>query len=53
LYASGYSPAALDSWAEWMRGHLAAGRDAYAYFDNDARGRAPHDAVALRERIES
>jgi uncharacterized protein YecE (DUF72 family) len=53
LYASGYSAGALDRWAEWMRGHLAAGRDAYAYFDNDARGRAPHDAVALRARIES
>lgn len=51
LYASGYSDAALDGWADWVRGHLAAGRDAYVYFDNDARGHAPHDAVALRERL--
>lgn len=51
LYASGYSPAALDRWADWVREHLAAGRDAYVYFDNDARGHAPHDAVALRERL--
>lgn len=53
LYASGYTPAALGRWADWVRGHLAAGRDTYVYFDNDARGRAPHDAVALRELLEA
>lgn len=51
LYTSGYSEEALDVWAEWVRGHVTAGRDAYVYFDNDARGRAPHDAVALRARL--
>jgi uncharacterized protein YecE (DUF72 family) len=51
LYASGYSEAALEEWAAWVRDHLNAGRDAYVYFDNDARGHAPHDAVALRERL--
>lgn len=51
LYASGYSDAALDGWADWVRGHLDAGRDAYVYFDNDARGRAPHDALALQKRL--
>lgn len=51
LYASGYSDAALDGWAEWTRGHLAAGRDAYVYFDNDAKGFAPYDAIRLAERL--
>jgi len=51
LYASGYSDAALAGWAQWVRGHLAAGRDAFVYFDNDARGRAPHDAMALRAAL--
>ena len=51
LYASGYSDAALDDWAEWARGHLAAGRDAYVYFDNDAKGFAPFDAMRLTERL--
>ena len=27
------------------------GRDVYVYFDNDAEGRAPHDALALAERL--
>jgi uncharacterized protein YecE (DUF72 family) len=51
LYASGYSPRSFDRWAEKARGWLAAGLDVHVYFDNDARGRAPHDAVALLERL--
>jgi uncharacterized protein YecE (DUF72 family) len=50
LYASGYSPAALDRWAakvkSWRRGH-----DVYVYFDNDAKVHAPFDAIALKDRI--
>jgi uncharacterized protein YecE (DUF72 family) len=51
LYASGYSPASLDRWAEKTGDWRAEGLDVYVYFDNDARGRAPHDAVALLERL--
>ena len=51
LYASGYSPATLDFWAAEVRRWTSAGQDAYVYFDNDVRGRAPHDAVALLERL--
>ncbi len=51
LYASGYSPEALDRWAEKCRAWAAAGRDVFVYFDNDAKGFAPHDAVALLERV--
>ncbi|MBC9733162.1 DUF72 domain-containing protein [Nocardioides marmotae] len=50
LYASGYSPAALDRWAEKCRGWAEHG-DVYVYFDNDAKGYAPHDAVALIDRV--
>jgi uncharacterized protein YecE (DUF72 family) len=50
LYASGYSPAALDRWADRCRG-WAEGADVYVYFDNDARGHAPWDAMALQDRL--
>ena len=51
LYASGYSPGSLDRWAAKARGWLADGLDVLVYFDNDARGRAPHDAVGLLRRL--
>jgi uncharacterized protein YecE (DUF72 family) len=51
LYASGYSDAALDEWATLMRGWAEAGRDVYAYFDNDMKVRAPFDAIGLIERL--
>lgn len=51
LYASGYSPAALDGWAERCRVWAEQGHDVHVYFDNDAKGHAPHDAVALLERL--
>ena len=51
LYASGYSDEALDRWADKIRGWTAAGQDAYVYFDNDIKVRAPYDAINLRERL--
>lgn len=51
LYASGYDDASLDRWAAWTRGHLDAGRDAYLYFDNDIKVRAPYDAMSLIARL--
>jgi uncharacterized protein YecE (DUF72 family) len=51
LYASGYTPAALDSWATRCRQWLADGEDVVVYFDNDAKGFAPHDAMALLARM--
>lgn len=53
LYASGYSTEALDRWAARCREWRAAGRDVFVYFDNDAKGFAPHDARALLERLAS
>lgn len=51
LYASGYDAAAIASWARRMLAWRHAGQDVYAYFDNDAKGRAPHDAMALIDHV--
>lgn len=51
LYTSGYSPAALDSWATDVRNWAATGRDVYVYFDNDVKVRAPFDAISLATRL--
>lgn len=51
LYASGYTTEALDSWAERIARWAAAGQDVYVYCDNDAKVRAPYDALGLMERL--
>lgn len=51
LYASGYGDAALDRWADKIRGWTADGQDAFVYFDNDIKVRAPYDAMALTARL--
>ncbi|MFD4420721.1 DUF72 domain-containing protein [Agromyces sp. NPDC058484] len=51
LYTSGYDDEGLDRWEAWVRAHLAAGRDAFVYFDNDVKVRAPYDAMALIARL--
>ncbi|MEP6631033.1 MAG: DUF72 domain-containing protein [Lapillicoccus sp.] len=51
LYASGYTAPELDAWAERCRAWRDQGRDVYVYFDNDARGHAPWDAMGLEERV--
>jgi hypothetical protein len=42
----------LDVWAQWIRRALAAGREVYAYFNNDVNGYAVYDAERLRLRVE-
>jgi uncharacterized protein YecE (DUF72 family) len=58
LYTSGYTPQALDEWADSVRGWLTGtstpdrvGRDVFVYFDNDVKVRAPFDAMGLAERL--
>ena len=51
LYASGYTDAELDAWAEKIRGWHASVRDVYVYFDNDIKAHAPFDATRLAERV--
>jgi uncharacterized protein YecE (DUF72 family) len=51
LYASGYTDKALDFWATKVSAWLDQGLDSYVYFDNDAKVRAPYDAMALLSRL--
>jgi uncharacterized protein YecE (DUF72 family) len=51
-YGGGYSDARLDDWAEWLSKRAAEGLDVFAYFNNDAGGHAPRDAVRLRQRMQ-
>jgi uncharacterized protein YecE (DUF72 family) len=51
LYASGYSDRELDEWATKIRSWMERGCDVYAYFDNDAKVRAPFDAMSLMDRL--
>lgn len=67
LYVSGYESEALHIWADriaaWAVGECAEGpracdkkvsvkpRDVYVYFDNDAKVRAPFDALALQRLV--
>jgi uncharacterized protein YecE (DUF72 family) len=47
LYASRYDDEDLAAWAARIAAWTAAGDDVYVYFDNDAQGHAPHDAIRL------
>lgn len=50
LYTSGYDETSLRVWADRMLRQSAADdadRDIYVYFDNDAKGFAPYDALAM------
>ena len=50
LYRSGYAPSSLDKWADRCRDWVGSA-DVFVYFDNDARGHAPYDAMALADRL--
>ncbi len=50
LYASGYSSRSLDGWADRCARWAKEG-PVFVYFDNDARGRAPYDALDLIGRL--
>lgn len=50
-YASAYSMQSLRKWSSRMRQWLVEGRDVHAYFDNDAEGAAPRDALRLIELV--
>ena len=51
LYTSGYSDESLDEWASKIKGWTALGQDVYLYCDNDAKVRAPYDAMGLMQRL--
>ncbi len=52
LYTSGYTAEALNRWAAKVTGWAGDGQDVFVYFDNDAKGYAPHDAMALLRRVD-
>jgi uncharacterized protein YecE (DUF72 family) len=51
LYTSGYTDAALDTWAAQIREWTGAGLDVQVHFDNDVKVRAPFDAMNLAQRL--
>jgi uncharacterized protein YecE (DUF72 family) len=51
LYAGSYSQADLSWWAARIREWDAAGRDVFAYFNNDGDANAVRDARALRRLL--
>jgi len=51
LYASQYSNEDLLYWAKLIRADQKAGKDVYAYFDNDVNGYALEDARRLRDYL--
>lgn len=46
-YASNYDDQALEAWAGRVRRWREEGRDVHVYFDNDAHGWAPWNAISL------
>lgn len=51
LYFGGYDGDELDAWALRVRRWAGLGLDVWVFFDNDADGRAPYDAMALASRL--
>jgi uncharacterized protein YecE (DUF72 family) len=51
LYGGTYSDDDLRWWAERIREWEGAGREVYAYFNNDGHGHAVHDARRLRSLV--
>jgi uncharacterized protein YecE (DUF72 family) len=50
-YASNYERDELEQWAKQVRAWLDEGRDVHVYFDNDAQGYAPWNALTLMELL--
>ena len=50
-YSGSYSEQHLASEAKWINHQLAAGRDVFAYFNNDAQGYAVQNATNLKSKI--
>ena len=50
-YASSFSKAALKKWATRAKCWLQENRDVHVYFDNDAEGAAPKNALTLLEML--
>ena len=51
LYFGSYRPDLIGVWAQRVQQWLDAGLDVFVYFDNDADGAAPFDAIALADAV--
>jgi uncharacterized protein YecE (DUF72 family) len=52
-YASSYSTPALNKWAKRIRGWLRQRCAVHIYFDNDAEGAAPRNALTLLQMLDN
>jgi len=52
FYASRYRTTELTPWAKRVADWARRGSDVFVYFDNDARGHAPHDALRLQRMVQ-
>jgi uncharacterized protein YecE (DUF72 family) len=52
MYAGSYSDDSLRWWAERIREWAGAGREVFAYFNNDGEGNAVRNAVRLRQILD-
>jgi uncharacterized protein YecE (DUF72 family) len=52
-YGGGYPKEVLEDWASWLANVFRKGTDVFAYFNNDAAGHAPRDALTLRSLLAS
>ena len=50
-YHGGYTDEQLDGSAIWLCEQYRAGRDVFAYFNNDIGGMAPANARRLRDQL--
>lgn len=51
-YASNYNRPALEKWADKLQSWMAQGRQVHVYFDNDAAGAAPRNALQLLQLLQ-
>jgi uncharacterized protein YecE (DUF72 family) len=50
-YSGSYTTQALQAQARWIKQQLVAGRDVFAFFNNDAQGYAVQNAIDLRHYV--
>jgi uncharacterized protein YecE (DUF72 family) len=51
-YGGAYDDRVLDEWSNWLTRRAVSGLDLHAFFNNDAGGHAPRDAIRLRQRVQ-
>ena len=51
-YSSSYNRTSLNKWADKMNDWMNDGLDVHVYFDNDARGAAPRNAIQLLSMLQ-